>query len=180
MSNIVVDILNKVADARKTDSIEGTVKVMDGKCEVNEQRDGVYGFAIKIDNVNDIEPLIKEMSNDKSLQRIDDEKKWTPLDPEGKWYPLYWGKDSYLGSRLSAHTDNKQTKTYTIRLWEKSYLQNYEIVFGGIFCKNKEDVEEELHNRYPDPLLNKSDYKAEKKKTTALTASNTTGQEIEL
>lgn len=150
MSNIVTDILNKVAGSKKLTEIDGNLIWGDVYCTIKGTIGGVYGIAIKISDPNDKQFIFDEASKIKAIhKRCKSINDWQPLDDEGRWYPLYWGADLTLGARIRSHA-GKPTKTGSVYLSQKPFLKNRNMVYGAILCVDYLDVENLLHTKYID------------------------------
>mgnify|MGYP000162697728 CR=1 FL=1 len=150
MSNIVTDILNKVADGKKLTEIDGNLIWGNVCCDIKGTMGGVYGMAIEISNPNDKQFIFDEASKIKAIhKRCKSIKDWQPLDDEGRWYPLYWGADLTLGARIRSHV-GKPTKTGSVYLSKKPFLKDYNMVYGAILCEDYSNVENFLHTNYKD------------------------------
>ena len=149
MSNVVTNILDKVAGARKLTEIEGDIIVQSGACEIKGTMGGVYGMAVEIANAAEKKEIFEAAEKINSVAKCMSVDEWKPIDSNGKWYPIYWGADLYLGSRLRSHT-GKLTRTNSIYLINKPFLIGKKIVYGGILCEDYLKVEKDLHRDYRD------------------------------
>ena len=161
MSNVVTNILDKVAGARKLTEIDGDIIVQSGECEIKGTMGGVYGMAVEIENAAEKKAIFEAAENKDSVAKGMSVDEWKPIDSDGKWYPIYWGADLYLGSRLRSHT-GKLTGTNSIYLIDKPFLNGKKIVYGGILCEDYLEVEKDLHRDYKDLFKTTNKNKIEK------------------
>lgn len=150
VSNIVTKVLNNAAGLKKLTEIDGNLIWGTPYCEIKGTMGGVYGIAVEIQDNGDKQKLFEEATKigavAKRCKSIND---WQPLDKNGKWYPLYWGADLTLGARIRSHA-RKLTKTNSVYLSKKPFLQGHNIVYGAILCSDYLNVENALHNDYKD------------------------------
>ena len=151
MENIIVETIKRIAAQRVKIIIQGTVKFnQDGKCEL-EDRGGVYGFAVKLEQ-NEIKDFFEKHCDPRRLRN--NSKTWADWCCLGDgFYPLYWGCDINLGSRLREHTKASRT-VGSIQLDRKEYLHGREVIYGAVFCSDRNGVEKELREIYFDIYKN--------------------------
>lgn len=152
--NCVVKILESCMAAEKTDFLSGRIiNVGTDECKLSGERGSVYGIAVKINSKKD-KKMIWDTYNGKN-ERL---QEWKSI--EDNFYPLYWGKDTNMGSRLHAHT-KKYSSTGSLQLCDKKYevLSKFEIIYGAILCSQSNEIEKQLHKKYPDMLAEKMNAK---------------------
>lgn len=156
MDNKVTRVIKNIIKKNNflvNDCFYGKINIIGNeKCILQEQikMGGVYGISIKIDNSSNKQEIlskINKLSNSTSITI----NQWKEID--NGYYPLYWGIDSYLGSRIHAHIKQSNT-TRAIHLSNSrySFLEEYEVVYGAVLCENKEKIEKKLKEEYPDVL----------------------------
>lgn len=147
MSNAVVNTIIKVVDADIKRYMEGKVQWGDDKKPKLQERGGVYGIAVKLDD-NEVKGFFYEQKDKKKNLELED---WKPLEWKGseKYYPLYWGKDINLGFRLFEHMKSSKTIA-SIQLDSKIDLCGRDVIYGAVFCNNNAKNERRLHEEYPD------------------------------
>ena len=111
-------------------------------------RGGVYGIAIKLDKGESKEELYHLIHQGKGKFNKTTVEQWKSFEGDPNFYPLYWGKDINLGFRLYEHT--KESKTAASVQLSTRGLENRTVIYGAVFCENKEDAEKRLKNEYPD------------------------------
>lgn len=151
MENKIVETIKSIAGKRVKANIQGTLKFNnDGKCEL-EERGGVYGFAVKLEQ-NEIKDFFEKHCDPRRLRN--NSKTWVDWCCLGDgFYPLYWGCDINLGSRLREHTKASRT-VGSIQLDRKEYLHGREVIYGAVFCSDRKGVEKELREKYLDIYKN--------------------------
>ncbi len=146
--NEVVKAIRSVIKEDKRDCMFGEYKFANGEVEIEpKDRGGVYGIAIKREEGESQEELYKFVHKSNGKFTKTKAKDWKALDAEQKYYPLYWGKDINLGYRLFAHTKSSES-TGTVQLATRG-LDEHTVIFGAVFCANKEDNEKNLKDKYP-------------------------------
>lgn len=116
------------------------------KAALSDCRGGVYGFFIEFKDEQELESFKSEVHGEKYIKETVLEG-WKPAI--GSYYPLYWGKDINLGARLKAHTKSFKS-TYTIQMSDRKELINHKIIFGAMLCNDYDEIEKNLHDKYPD------------------------------
>ena len=147
MANIVVETIFKVVGSDNRSYIEGKVQWQENGKPKLQERGGVYGIAIKLED-SEVKDFFSKHKDEKKDLRVEE---WKPLDDEGveKYYPLYWGKDINLGFRLFEHMKSSKS-TWTIQLDKKTYLIGKDLIYGAVLCSNPKDNEKLLREKYPD------------------------------
>lgn len=112
---------------------------------ISDCRGGVYGFFIEFKNEEELKSFNDEVREKKYIKKVLGD--WKPAI--GNYYPLYWGKDINLGARLKAHTKSFKS-TYTIQMSNRKELINHKIIFGAMLCNDYDEIEKNLHDKYPD------------------------------
>lgn len=117
-----------------------------GEATISDCRGGVYGFFIEFKNEEEFKSFNDEARGKKYIKEkvLGD---WKAAI--GSYYPLYWGKDINLGARLKAHTKSFKS-TCTIQMSDRKKLINHKIIFGAMLCNDYDEIEKNLHDKYPD------------------------------
>lgn len=151
--NLVIKIMRKKIGSDETSFVCGDVLAPGtNDCSTSDDCGSVYGFAIKINSLKHKKEVFDAAQKAQDIQDDLTLQKWHTIGDH--FYPLYWGKDKYMGSRITAHT--KEYKgTRSIQLNAKTYLAGETIIFGVIQCSNCEKHESEIRNAYKDILKNK-------------------------
>ncbi len=150
MSNIVTNVLDRVAGSKKLTEIDGNLIWGNINCGIKGTMGGVYGIAIEVKDLNDKQYIFNQASKIGAVsKRCKSIKDWQPLGGTGNWYPLYWGADLTLGSRIRSHA-GKPTKTGSVYLGQKPFLNGHNMVYGAILCEDYLNVEGALHTNYKD------------------------------
>ena len=143
MANVVVEVIKEVVGVDVKNHLEGKIEWKDG-CPKLQERGGVYGFAIELTS-EEKEKFFNIIDNKNKKPSL---RQWKSLK-DTDFYPLYWGKDENLGHRLFEHTKSSKT-VGTIQLDSMIDLfKNKTIIYGAVFCSNKEENEKKLIKNYP-------------------------------
>lgn len=146
--NIIIKTIYEIIGKRRRDCMFGEYDVEKDKVGIKkETRGGVYGIAVKLNGGEDSKEFYKNVfknGNAKDLQG----KEWKSIG-EG-YYPLYWGKDINLGFRLYEHAVGAKSSA-SARLATRG-LQGHSVIYGAVFCMDKEGCEKDLREEYPDIL----------------------------
>ena len=144
MANVIVKTILKTIGSDKKYFLEGKIFYDDeGNCKMQE-RGGVYGIAVKLEE-DEVESFFNKHKDErkKDLKYSD----WKNIG--NGYYPLYWGKDINLGFRLFEHL--KASKTLgTVQLNLKQFLKGKDVIYGAVFCSNNTKNEKKLRENYPD------------------------------
>lgn len=122
-----------------------------GNCSLSNNRGGIYGIAILLENDDRKRDFFDRISSERKNCRIKKVEEWKPIGQN--YYPLYWGSDCNLGFRLFEHTKNNKTSS-SIDLSDLIF-RNEKIIYGAILCKERQRVENLLHKNFTDLLRNK-------------------------
>lgn len=146
--NAVIKVLDEFIGTDKIEFISGKIEnVGCNKFQLSEGRGSVYGIVVKINSEEEKKDVFK--INEKEVEILE----WKSIGD--KYYPLYWGKDKNMGSRLDVHTKSSDS-TWTIQLNKIGELKDKEIIYGAMLCSDSKNVEDELHESYPDILKTKT------------------------
>lgn len=146
--NIVIKTIYEVIGDARRDFMCGEYTVEQGKVGIKrETRGGVYGIAVKLNEGEDPQEFYNKISQNGNMKDLGG-KPWTQIG-EG-YYPLYWGKDINLGFRLYEHATGAESSA-SARLAVRG-LYGHSVIYGAVFCANKEKYEKVLQGKYPDIL----------------------------
>ena len=153
MCNVVISTIKSTIKTIPLASVQDffcgkviNVGTKDCGLDLDIEKGGVYGFAIKIDckDKYTVFSSIKEYKNFKKIEVTN----WKPIEDD--YYPLYWGTDMNLGTRITAHIKNF-AGTGAIHLCDSRYnsIKKYEIIYGAVLCSERKSVENALLKKYP-------------------------------
>lgn len=145
--NKVIEKLEEIIGSDATTFVCGSI-IDSGteRCSLTEHCGSVYGIAIKLDNESEKKLLFDAVKDNKDAKENFEINNWKTIGDN--FYPLYWGKDEYMGSRLTAHTKKRDT-TGVIQLPNKKYLQNKTIIYGVVECTNYDKHEKTIIEEFP-------------------------------
>ena len=148
--NIVIKTICEVIGNSRRDFMCGEYTVEQDKVGIKrETRGGVYGIAVKLNEGEDPQEFYDKIFKGGNAYDLTKKKrKWETIG-EG-YYPLYWGKDINLGFRLYEHATGAESSA-SARLAARG-LYGHSVIYGAVFCENKEKCEGDLREKYPDIL----------------------------
>lgn len=108
----------------------------------------VYGFVVKL-NLQEKLGLFNEAKKLGGNKFNEDSKTKAIIND---YYPLYWGKNSDIFGRITAHINGHKGGNSNLSLKDYSTLEDKEIIYARIYLNNNEKFESYLISTYP-PLL---------------------------
>lgn len=157
--NIVVRVIENLIGTDKIEYISGKIEKISMKdCVLSESRGCVYGIAVELKDDNQKKEIFDRLHNKNNSISCNETaiEDWVSIGDN--FYPLYWGKDTDMGHRLSAHIKtNKGNGALHLNNEKWSILKDNLVIYGAVPCLKDADNEKKLKEKYPDILKTSKD-----------------------